>query len=89
MSDSRIFTQVNLEYVAIENRVISTEQDAALQDVFGDGVGSAMYKQSIMTSARRLATVFATLKVYLMTVLLCCVVYAGRNVCAAVSSALP
>lgn len=47
----------------MESRVIITEQDAALQDVFGDGVGSSMYKQAIVTSARRLATVFATLKV--------------------------
>ncbi len=58
-----ITTQVNMEYVALESRVITTDQDAALQEVFGDGVGSSMYKQAVMTCARRLATVFATLRV--------------------------
>lgn len=63
--------QVNLEYVALENRVISTEQDSALQDVFGDGVGSSMYKQAIASSARRLATIFATLRVRVYAGVVC------------------
>jgi hypothetical protein len=58
--------QVNLEFLAVDRRVFVTDQERALEHLFGDGAvddgGNSVYKQEISVIAQRLVTFLASVK---------------------------
>jgi hypothetical protein len=56
--------QVNLEFLTVDRRTFVTDEDKSLQVLFGDSGDAASATQvEVQTIARRLVTLFASLKV--------------------------
>jgi hypothetical protein len=56
--------QVNLEFLTVDRRTFVTDEDKSLQVLFGDSGDAASATQGeVQTIARRLVTLFASLKV--------------------------
>ena len=61
--------QVNVEYLQVDTRTFTTDEEGALGALFGEGsdeapdAGAALRRTAARRTAARLATVFATMKV--------------------------
>ena len=58
------FSQVNVEYLQVDTRTFTTDEEGALGALFGEGSDEAPNAgAALRRTAARLATVFATMKV--------------------------
>ncbi|KAL6965016.1 hypothetical protein U1Q18_036072 [Sarracenia purpurea var. burkii] len=64
--------QMNLEYFSMDSQGYTTDQESALEDLFGDVENSRKFDACLNVMATRIATVFASLKHSLLS---CCICY--------------
>ncbi|XP_042483115.1 SNARE-interacting protein KEULE-like [Macadamia integrifolia] len=63
--------EMNLEYFAIDSQGFITDNERALEDLFGENVeNSRIYDACLNTMATRISTVFASLRVWIKSIFL-------------------
>ena len=67
-ANSLLYTQVNVEILVLDKRSFITDEERALQALFGDANDmSAPYRSELATMGARLASAFAAIKVWQCT----------------------